>query len=114
MNILPKLFEFIKDEMGGAALFVPLVVAGASIFASKKMADNQSRQMRQAQDSQRSDMQRQQSALDAQNARALKEKEQLQKEESDRIRSGSRKKGRRALLTGDETGTNGVLRKTLG
>ncbi len=41
------------------------------------------------------------------------EQQRLAKEESDRIRAG-KKRGRRGLLAGDETGVNGTQRKTLG
>jgi len=114
MILFPTVKAFFKDEMGGAALFVPLALAGLSLFGAKKVSDRQERGIRRAQEAQNADMQRQQSAMDSQNALALREKEQLQREESDRIRSSFRKKGRRVLLTGDETGTNGAMRKTLG
>lgn len=91
----------------------PLIAAAASMFAGRRAAEVQGSRARRAQEDQRLNVERQDAAVKQQEARAAKEREQLQREESDKLR-GMKRKGRRSLLSGDETGVQSGLRSTLG
>jgi len=93
--------------------FLPFLLAAASAFTGYSSYRSQQRAGKRAEQEQRASLQRQEQQVAAQEQRAKQEKERLQMEESDTIR-GARRRGRRSLLSGDETGVTSGLRTTLG
>lgn len=91
--------------MSGAEVIVPLIAAGVGAATSIHSTQQQTEAAKKQRHMQQAALQKQESVQRKQQAIAIDEKQRLQIEQSDEIRR-SRRRGRRSLLAGEETGVD--------